>query len=172
MNSIEQIRSKIQGRNELSAILHDYRNAGKKIIFTNGCFDILHRGHIEYLTAAADLGDVFIIGLNSDESVRGLKGENRPAVDEGSRALIMASFEFVDHVVIFPEETPCDLLEILQPDIWVKGGDYKNIEDLPEYGIVTSYGGEAIVLPFIEGYSTTEIFNRILGILKDGQNKN
>ena len=84
----------------------------------------------------------------------------------------MTSFEYVDYVVIFKEETPCDLMENLRPDIWVKGGDYKNIEDLPEYEIVTSYGGEAVVLPFIEGYSTTDIFNRILGILKNGQNKN
>ena len=164
MNSIEKIRSKIRDHKELSVILTEDRKAGRKIIFTNGCFDILHRGHIEYLSSAADLGDIFIIGLNSDESIRNIKGETRPAVDEDSRALTLAAFEFVDYVVIFSDDTPSELMLFLLPDVWVKGGDYKNIEDLPEYRIIVEYGGEVIVLPLVEGYSTTDIYNKILGI--------
>lgn len=163
MKSINNIRSKITGREELAEKLVKGRNVGRKIVFTNGCFDILHRGHIEYLASAADLGDVFIVGLNSDESVRKIKGENRPAVDEDSRALNLAAFEFVDYVVLFSEDTPSDLMLTLRPDLWVKGGDYKNIEELPEYKIMVEAGGEVVVLPFVEGYSTTDIYNRILG---------
>jgi D-glycero-beta-D-manno-heptose 1-phosphate adenylyltransferase len=164
MNSIEKIQSKIRDHEELSVILTEDRKAGRKVIFTNGCFDILHRGHIEYLSSAADLGDIFIIGLNSDDSIRNIKGENRPAVDEGSRALTLAAFEFVDYVVIFSEDTPSELMLSLLPDVWVKGGDYKNIENLPEYRIAIENGGEVVVLPFIEGFSTTDIYNKILGI--------
>ena len=163
MKSINNIRSKILDCEKLAEKLKKDRKAGRKIVFTNGCFDILHRGHIEYLSSAADLGDVFIIGLNSDDSVRKIKGENRPAVDEDSRALILAAFEFVDYLVLFSEDTPSELMLALRPDVWVKGGDYKNIEDLPEYRIAIENGGEVIVLPFVEGYSTTDIYNKILG---------
>ena len=163
MKSIDSVRSKILDRQKLAGILEKYRNAGRKIVFTNGCFDILHRGHIEYLSHASDLGDVFIIGLNSDESVRKIKGENRPAVDEESRALTLAAFEFVNYIVLFSEDTPSELMQILLPDVWVKGGDYKNIEDLPEYRIAVENGVKVVVLPFVEGFSTTDIYNRILG---------
>jgi rfaE bifunctional protein nucleotidyltransferase chain/domain len=169
MRSIEKIRSRIVDLDTLSARLDQHRQAGRKIVFTNGCFDILHRGHIEYLSDAADLGDVFIIGLNTDASVRRIKGENRPAVDEDSRSLILASFEFVDYVVLFPEETASGLIAALRPDIWVKGGDYENIEELPEYKVVEECGGKVVVLPFVQGYSTTDIFNRILGIARGGR---
>ena len=164
IKSINNIRSKIRNREELAGKLEKDRKAGRKIIFTNGCFDILHRGHIEYLSGAADLGDVFIVGLNSDVSVRKIKGKNRPAVDEDSRSLVLAAFEFVDHVVLFSEDTPSELMHALRPDVWVKGGDYKNIEDLPEYRVAVENGAEAVVLPFTEGYSTTDIYNRIMGI--------
>ena len=166
MESIKKIRSKILEGTSLAKILEAKRKAGKKVIFTNGCFDILHRGHIEYLSKASDLGDVFVIGLNSDASVRKLKGGNRPAVDEDSRALTLASFEFVDFVVLFSEDTPSDLMQSLLPDVWVKGGDYKNIEDLPEYKAMMEIGGEVVILPFVEGYSTTDIYNKILGSAK------
>lgn len=168
MRSIEKIRSRIIDREKLSSRLEQDRQEGRRIVFTNGCFDILHRGHIEYLSSASDLGDVFIIGLNTDESVRRIKGENRPAVDEDSRSLILASFDFVDYVVLFPEETASDLIAELRPDIWVKGGDYENIEELPEYKVVVENGGKVVVLPFIQGYSTTDIFNKILGIARNG----
>jgi rfaE bifunctional protein nucleotidyltransferase chain/domain len=163
MRTLEKIRSKIQDAASLVRNLEKYRKTGKKVVFTNGCFDILHRGHIEYLSDASDLGDLFIIGLNSDESVRMIKGRNRPAVDEESRALTLAAFDFVDYVVLFPEETPSELMRILRPEIWIKGGDYRNIEDLPEYRIAIENGTKVVVLPFVEGFSTTDIYNRILG---------
>ena len=164
MKSIDTIRSKILDPQKLASIIDQDRDAGRKIVFTNGCFDILHRGHIEYLSDASDLGDIFIIGLNSDDSIRSIKGENRPAVDEESRAFTLAAFEFVDYIVLFSEDTPSELMKILLPDIWVKGGDYKNIEDLPEYRILIENGGEVVVLPYVEGFSTTDIYNKIQGI--------
>jgi rfaE bifunctional protein nucleotidyltransferase chain/domain len=166
MEALKNIRSKILERDGLGKILAQVRKAGKKVIFTNGCFDILHRGHIEYLSNASGLGDVFVIGLNSDASVRRLKGQNRPAVDEDSRALTLAAFEFVNFVVLFSEDTPCELMQALQPDVWVKGGDYSHVEELPEYKVMMEIGGEVIILPFVEGYSTTDIYNKILGSAK------
>jgi rfaE bifunctional protein nucleotidyltransferase chain/domain len=163
MKSIDTIRSKIVSRETLASILEKKRDEGQIITFTNGCFDILHRGHIEYLASACDLGDVFVIGLNSDESVRRLKGESRPAVDEESRALTMASFEMVDYVVIFTEDTPSELIRMMRPDFWVKGGDYQNIEDLPEYKALMETGGKVEIIPFVEGYSTTDIYRKIQG---------
>jgi glycerol-3-phosphate cytidylyltransferase len=166
MKSTERIKSKITSPETLGKILSEDSKASKKLVFTNGCFDILHRGHIEYLSDASDLGDIFVIGLNSDVSVKKLKGEFRPAVDEDSRALTLAAFEFVDYVVLFNEDTPVNLMQKIRPDIWVKGGDYKNIEDLPEYKLMIEIGGEVIILPFVKGYSTTDIYKKILGSAK------
>lgn len=166
MEIIEKIRAKILEADPLGNILEIKKKTGEKVVFTNGCFDILHRGHIEYLSKASALGEVFVIGLNSDDSVRGLKGANRPAVDEDSRALTLAAFEFVDFVVLFGEANPTTLMKILLPDIWVKGGDYNNVEALPEYKLMMEIGGEVIILPFVEGYSTTDIYNKILGTAK------
>jgi len=163
MKSIDTIRSKIVSREILGNIIEKKRSARKKIIFTNGCFDILHRGHIEYLSQASDLGDCFVIGLNNDESVRQLKGESRPAIDEESRALTLASFEFVDFVVLFGEDTPSDLIRVIRPDCWVKGGDYQNYKDLPEYRALMETGGKVKLIPFVEGYSTTDIYRKIKG---------
>ena len=167
MRSFDKVRSRILDREALGEILRKEKKAGKKIIFTNGCFDILHRGHVEHLSNAADLGEVFVIGLNSDVSVRGLKGEGRPAIDEESRALTLASFEFVDYVVLFDEDTPSELMQVLLPDVWVKGGDYTNIKELPEYKVLVENGGEVVILPFVEGFSTTDIYNKILGTAKE-----
>ena len=166
MESIKKIRSKILHKDELEHVFKKQRKAGKKLVFTNGCFDILHRGHVEYLSEASDLGDVFVIGLNSDASVRRIKGENRPAVDEESRAFTLAAFEFVDYVILFSEDTPCELMKSVLPDVWVKGGDYKSVENLPEYKVMMEIGGEVIILPFVEGFSTTDIYNKILGSAK------
>ena len=166
MSSIEKIKAKIIDRESLGHILKKEKKDGKKVVFTNGCFDILHRGHIEYLSGASDLGDVFVIGLNSDISVRKLKGKNRPAIDEESRSFTMASFEFVDYLILFSEDTPSELMQVLKPDVWVKGGDYKNIEDLPEHRVMMEIGGEVVILPFVEGFSTTDIYNKILGPAK------
>ena len=166
MKSIDTINSKIVSWETLGSILEKKRSAGQKIIFTNGCFDILHRGHIEYLSSASDLGDIFVVGLNSDKSVRRLKGESRPAVDEESRALTMASFEIVDYVVLFDEDTPSDLIRVIRPDYWVKGGDYQHFEELPEYRAIMESGGKVKLIPFIEGYSTTDIYKKIQGQVK------
>lgn len=166
MKSIDAIRSKIVSREILGSLLEKDREEGQKIIFTNGCFDILHRGHIEYLSSARDLGDIFVIGLNSDESVRRLKGESRPAVDEESRALTLASFEFVDYVVVFQEDTPADLIRVIRPDFWVKGSDYGNYEELPEYRALLESGGKVKLIPLVEGFSTTDIYKKIQGQAK------
>lgn len=162
MKAIDKISAKILDRNELSEIMDSFRKQGKRVVFTNGCFDILHRGHLEYLAGASELGDVFIIGLNSDLSVRKLKGEDRPAVDESSRAFKLAAFEFVDFLTIFHEDTPTELMKLIRPDIWVKGGDYIDVEYLPEYQLMMEIGGEVIILPFVEGFSSTDIYNKIL----------
>jgi rfaE bifunctional protein nucleotidyltransferase chain/domain len=163
MKSIDKVRSKILSKETLGRILENKRSAGQKIIFTNGCFDILHRGHIEYLASASDLGDCFVIGLNSDNSVRRLKGESRPAVDEDSRALTLASFEFIDYVIIFHEDTPSDLIRLIRPDFWVKGTDYQHYEELPEYRALMETGGKVKLIPLVEGFSTTDIYQKIRG---------
>jgi rfaE bifunctional protein nucleotidyltransferase chain/domain len=131
---------------------------GRKVVFTNGCFDILHRGHIEYLSKARDCGDVLIIGLNTDASVRRLKGEKRPVQDEQTRALILASLRFVEGVVLFDEDTPYDLISFLKPDVLVKGGDYSR-ETIVGADVVEASGGEVVVIPLVEGYSTSGILN-------------
>lgn len=133
---------------------------GKKLIFTNGCFDLIHPGHLTYLYNARNLGDFLWIGLNSDGSVKRLKGENRPINPEFDRALLLVSLFFVDAVTIFEEDTPIQLLSKIKPDIHVKGGDYK-AESLPEYKIVTENGGRIEILPFIDGKSSTNIINKI-----------
>lgn len=133
---------------------------GKKVVFTNGCFDILHIGHITYLTEAKRYGDILLVGVNSDNSVKKLKGPTRPINSENDRANLLCALKAVDYTVIFAEDTPEGLIEYLKPNIHVKGGDYKK-EDLPETKIVESYGGEVIILNFVEGKSTTSIINKI-----------
>ena len=132
----------------------------KKVVFTNGCFDILHRGHIEYLTKAADLGDILILGLNTDNSVRKIKGNSRPVQDENSRALIIASLHFITNIVFFDEDTPLDLIKKIQPDILVKGADYKK-EDIVGADVVLSKGGSIETIDFIEGCSTSNIIEKL-----------
>ncbi|HLN52505.1 MAG TPA: D-glycero-beta-D-manno-heptose 1-phosphate adenylyltransferase [Lentimicrobium sp.] len=160
MAHLKQIERKILTDRTLPEVLNSWRSKNQKIVFTNGCFDLLHRGHIDYLSKAADMGDVLIIGLNTDESVTRLKGKNRPVQDEYSRALILASLSFVSAVVLFPEDTPYNLISSIQPDILVKGADYK-AEDIVGYDIVTAKGGEIRTIEYIPGCSTTEIINKI-----------
>jgi rfaE bifunctional protein nucleotidyltransferase chain/domain len=160
MNSIAKIKQKIQSQESLDALLSRWKNQNKKIVFTNGCFDILHRGHIEYLSKAADLGDVLFIGVNTDSSVRKLKGNNRPLQDENSRLLILGALEFVDALILFDEDTPYDLIKMVQPHILVKGSDYKP-EDIVGYDIVKARGGEIKTIDFLQGYSTSDIEKRI-----------
>jgi rfaE bifunctional protein nucleotidyltransferase chain/domain len=132
-----------------------------RIVFTNGCFDILHRGHVEYLVRARSLGDALIVGVNTDDSVRRLeKGRDRPFNREEDRALILASLEIVDAVSLFGEDTPMELLQDLVPDILVKGGDYR-IDQVVGRDVVEKAGGEVRILPFLEGFSTTDLITRI-----------
>ncbi len=159
MDKLEPIRTKILDSVHLSRQLAIWRFLEQKIVFTNGCFDILHRGHIEYLSKAAGYGDVLIIGLNTDNSVRRLKGPSRPVQDENARAMILASLNFVHAVTLFDEDTPYKLIEKVQPDVLVKGGDYK-IEDIVGYDLVKAKGGQVVTLEFIKGYSTTGIINK------------
>jgi D-glycero-beta-D-manno-heptose 1-phosphate adenylyltransferase len=160
MDKLEIINSKIISSDQLDSILARWSFEGKKIVFTNGCFDILHRGHVEYLSKAASYGDILIVGLNTDSSVTRIKGPSRPVQDEHSRALLLASLSFVDLVMLFDEETPYELIKKVQPDILVKGADYK-AEDIVGYDIVKEKGGKIITIELSQGYSTTGILNRL-----------
>lgn len=145
---------------ELNRLLVDWVANNYKVVFTNGCFDLLHRGHVDYLSKARDLGDKLFLGLNTDASVSALKGEHRPIQDEQSRMQIMASLDFVDAVMLFSEDTPYELIQKVQPDVLVKGADY-NPKDIVGYNIVTAKGGEVKTLEFLEGYSTSSIEKKI-----------
>ena len=160
MNKYMLIKSKIVSGIDLTRLLSFYRFRNQKVVFTNGCFDIIHLGHVKYLSQAADLGNILIIGLNSDSSVNKIKGHNRPVLDQKSRALTLAAFSFVNNIVLFDEETPYKLIKQICPDILVKGGDYKP-EEIVGYDIVKDHGGEVKILDFIKGYSTSGIVERI-----------
>jgi len=137
------------------------RQGGKRLVLTNGCFDLLHVGHVRYLKEAKSLGDLLIVGLNSDDSVRRLKGEGRPLMPLEERAEILAALEVVDYVVIFEEDTAEKLVSALRPDLYVKGGTY-TLQNLPEASAVTRYGGEVRILSLTPGLSTSELADRIL----------
>ena len=160
MSHLNTIQKKIFLLDELKTQVDSWKKSGKKIVFTNGCFDIIHRGHIEVLANTADLGEKLIIGLNSDSSIKKLKGENRPIVNEKSRALLLASLTFVDAVVLFSEETPINLISTLLPAVLAKGGDYE-IETIVGHEVVQNNGGEVILVPFVNGFSSTDIIERI-----------
>jgi rfaE bifunctional protein nucleotidyltransferase chain/domain len=163
MNNLERLQAKIFDRKKLENQLAIWRFQSKKIVFTNGCFDLLHLGHIDYLTKAKDLGDILIIGVNTDDSVRRLKGDTRPITDENSRSTIIASLQFVSAVVLFDEDTPFELIRQVQPDVLVKGSDYKP-EDIVGFDIVKAKGGEIVTIDFLKGYSTSVIEKRIRNI--------
>lgn len=160
MKYLEKIYDKILDDKSLDKKLNLWREEGKSIVFSNGCFDILHRGHVEYLSKAADLGDILIIGLNTDDSVRRLKGPSRPVNDEKARAVVLAALEFVDAIMFFEEDTPYNLIKRVQPDVLVKGKDYK-AEDIVGYDIVTAKGGKVETIELVEGFSTTKIVNSL-----------
>lgn len=153
--------SKIKRREVLRELLDVERRRGKRIVFTNGCFDLLHVGHVKYLQKARRLGDLLVLGLNSDDSIRRLKGPNRPLIGEQERAHILAALSCVDFVVLFDEDTPLDLIRMLRPDILVKGGDYTP-ETVVGREIVESYGGRIALIDLVDGRSTTNIIERIL----------
>ena len=156
MKHLEKIYDKILNNESLAERLNLWREEGKTIVFSNGCFDILHRGHVEYLSKAADLGDILIIGLNTDASVKRIKGPSRPVNDEKARAVVLAALEFVDAIMFFDEDTPYNLIKNVQPDVLVKGKDYK-AEDIVGYDIVTNNGGRVETIELVEGFSTTNI---------------
>ena len=156
MKHLEKIYDKILNKESLEEKLNLWRKEGKTIVFSNGCFDILHRGHVEYLSKAADLGDVLIIGLNTDASVRRIKGPSRPVNDEKARAVVLAALEFVDAIMFFEEDTPYNLIKNVQPNVLVKGKDYK-AEDIVGYDIVINKGGKVETIELVEGFSTTNI---------------
>lgn len=137
------------------------RKMGKKIIFTNGCFDILHVGHIRYLQEASKLGDILVVGINSDDSVKRLKGERRPINTVQDRSEMLAAYSFIDYIVVFDDDTPINLIQALQPDYLVKGADYQNIKNVVGADIVVSYGGQVVLIDFVEGKSTTNIINKL-----------
>ena len=155
------ITAKIKTWEDLEKATEKWRTKGEKIVFTNGCFDLLHYGHLHYLAEARALGDRLIIGLNSEASVKRLKGENRPINDELTRQHTLASLAFVDAVVIFEKDTPLELIKVVQPDILVKGGDWKP-EQIVGSNVVLARGGAVKSLAFIEGYSTTNIEEKII----------
>lgn len=150
---------KVLAFNDLEKIITGFKKTGKKIVFTNGCFDLLHIGHIRYLEQAKSLGDILIVGVNTDASVSVLKGPTRPIQNENDRAEILASLKSVDHTVLFGEQTPINLIKLVKPDILVKGGDWK-IEQIVGWDFVQSYGGIVKSLQFVEGRSTSNIISK------------
>jgi rfaE bifunctional protein nucleotidyltransferase chain/domain len=156
---------KILSLPQLQEHINTWRSQGQKIVFTNGCFDLLHLGHVDYLEKARQFGDKLVLGLNSDASISRIKGPSRPLQDEMSRARVMASLLFIDAVVLFNEDTPLDLIKAVQPDILVKGDDY-TIESIVGHDVVLARGGEVKTVSLVKGYSTTNIVKKI-----ENQNK-
>ena len=159
MKMLNQIRSKIKTLDEIIAASENWQSQNKRIVFTNGCFDIVHLGHIDYLSRAADLADVLVIGVNTDASVSRIKGKNRPLQDELSRSMLLASFQFVEAVVLFDDDTPYELIKAIQPDVLVKGSDYEEA-DIVGADIVRDKGGEIATIDFLDGYSTSSIIEK------------
>ena len=156
-----QIKSKIFKIDDFLTIENQWKSIGLKIVFTNGCFDILHLGHIDYLSKARDLGDKLIIGLNSDESVKRIKGKSRPIQDENSRAFILAAFGVVDAVILFDEDTPYNIISKLLPNVLVKGSDYA-LNEIVGANLVIASGGIVETINFVDGYSSSSIINKII----------
>ncbi len=161
MKPIEIIQSKIfENEQSFSSLLNRWKQAKDTIVFTNGCFDLVHRGHIDSLAKAAEFGKRLIVGLNSDISVKILKGENRPLVDQQSRAVLLASMLMVDAVIMFDEETPYELIRSISPDVLVKGSEYQ-IEEIAGYDLVLASGGRVERIELTEGFSTSEIIQKV-----------
>jgi len=161
MSKLEILTTKILDVDQLRRAIAVGKFKNQKVVFTNGCFDILHLGHIEYLSKAADLGDVLVIGVNTDRSVQRIKGNSRPINDEHSRSMVLAALGFVTAVLLFDEETPYELIKTIQPDILVKGKDY-TVEEVVGHDIVLAKGGKVVTIELTPGYSTTAIEQKIL----------
>ncbi|WP_276359272.1 D-glycero-beta-D-manno-heptose 1-phosphate adenylyltransferase [Daejeonella sp. H1SJ63] len=160
MDKLEIIKGKVYNADQLRNALNVWRLLDKKIVFTNGCFDLLHLGHVDYLSKAADLGDKLVIGLNSDASTAALKGSGRPITDEKSRSILLAALSFVDAVILFDESTPIELIRWVRPDVLVKGADY-TIDQVIGADLVLKSGGEVKTIEFLPGYSTSLIEKKI-----------
>jgi len=159
MLSYEDIIHKLITPEKAAELFLSGSGKAKKIVFTNGCFDLLHRGHVYYLAKAREMGDVLVIGLNSDNSVTRLKGEGRPVNNQNARAEVLGALGMVDYIIIFEEDTPLNLINVVRPDLLVKGGDYR-AEEIVGYEEVISWGGKVLTIPIMEGYSTTSIIER------------
>jgi rfaE bifunctional protein nucleotidyltransferase chain/domain len=159
MLSYEEIIKKIVPFDQIESLFTDSFRKTHKLVFTNGCFDVLHRGHIYYLSRARELGDLLVLGLNSDESVSRLKGPGRPVNPQEARAEVLGGLAFVDHIIIFPEDTPLNLINAVRPHVLIKGGDYK-ADEIVGYEQVRSWGGKVKTIPLLEGYSSTSIIDR------------
>lgn len=151
---------KVKNFTQIAEIVNELKRKGKKVVFTNGCFDILHSGHIKLLKKAKELGDVLILGINKDKSIKKLKGKGRPIMNEKQRIEIISAIEFVDYVVPFGQPTPEKLIKRIKPDIIVKGGDYKKKEVIGK-DIVEKYGGKVYIFPLVKNISTTKIIKKI-----------
>lgn len=160
MSKLDIIKIKISDPEQLRSSINVWRLLGKRIVFTNGCFDLLHLGHIDYLSKAADLGDKLIIGLNSDSSASVLKGPGRPIIDQTSRSIMLSSFSFVDALILFDEPTPIELIRWIRPDILVKGADY-TVDQIVGSDFILQNGGEVKTIDYLPGYSTTLIEQKI-----------
>ncbi|MBL6449689.1 D-glycero-beta-D-manno-heptose 1-phosphate adenylyltransferase [Fulvivirga sp. 29W222] len=157
---MKSTKSKIVDRSSLQSIVQGWKNEGKKVVFTNGCFDILHLGHVDYLEKARQRGDKLVLGLNTDSSVKRLKGKDRPLNDQYARARLLASLAFVDALTYFDEDTPYELIKELKPDILVKGNDYL-AENIVGADIVVANGGKVETIALVEGFSTSNIIEKI-----------
>lgn len=160
MSHHKNLNSKIYNLDILTNKVEQWKKSGDKIVFTNGCFDIIHRGHIELLASTADLGNKLIIGLNSDLSIQKIKGKGRPIIDEDSRAILLSALSFVDAIILFSEDTPLKLISTLLPNVLAKGGDYE-IETIVGHEIVQQNGGKVKLVPFVDGFSSTTIIDKI-----------
>ena len=161
--------SNIFSRDELARTINELQSFGKKIVFTNGVFDILHKGHVDYLNCAKSQGDILIVAVNSDASVKRIKGDRRPIVSENDRAFVIANLKSVDYVCIFGEDTPYETIKLIQPDVLVKGADWK-IDDVIGKDIVEARGGKVVTIEYLDGKSTTNIINKILSECSEREN--
>jgi rfaE bifunctional protein nucleotidyltransferase chain/domain len=154
------VSAKLKRLDELKSIISEARSGGKKVVFTNGCFDILHRGHVHLLRESKALGDLLIVALNTDSSVKAIKGSNRPLLPQVDRAELIGAMEMVDYVVLFDEADPYWVIEALRPDVLVKGGDWSP-DKIIGSDIMQKTGGKVVLVPYLKGFSTTEIIERI-----------
>ena len=158
--ALNKLQSKIYTLDQLIDEVINWKDQNKKIVFTNGCFDLIHLGHVEVLARSSDLGDKLIVAINSDESIAKIKGTNRPIIEEESRVKQIAALDFVDAVILFNQDTPINIISSITPNVITKGGDYK-ISDVVGYEIVQKNNGEVVIIPLTQGYSTTSILDKI-----------